>query len=67
MKNSIPYYSVGALLYCPANSDTIINSIVHEKFGNHFSLSLCLEDTIKDDCVKEAEDKLVQTIQTLYE
>ncbi|MBT9775954.1 hypothetical protein GPL15_05485 [Clostridium sp. MCC353] len=67
MKNSILYYSVGALLYCPANSDTIINSLTNEKFGKHFSLSLCLEDTIKDDCVEEAEDKLVQTIQTLYE
>ena len=29
-------YTVGALLYCPANNTTIVNSITHEKFGKHF-------------------------------
>lgn len=66
MKNSIQYYSVGALLYCPANKETIVHSLVQEKFGSHYSLALCLEDTINDDCVKEAEQKLVHTIQTLF-
>lgn len=66
MKNSIRYYSVGALLYCPANKETIVHSLVHEKFGRHYSLALCLEDTIHDDCVEEAEYKLVHTIQTLF-
>ena len=66
MKNSIIHYSVGALLYCPANNESIVNSIINGKFGSHFSLAMCLEDTIKDEYVKEAENKLINTIQELY-
>lgn len=66
MKNALLYYSVGALLYCPANNDSIAASIIHEKFGNHYSLALCLEDTINDNCVAEAETILIQSIQTIY-
>lgn len=66
MKNSILCYSVGALLYCPANNESIVNSLIHEKFGRHFSLALCLEDTIHDDYVEEAENILIHTITTLF-
>lgn len=67
MKNSMIYYSVGALLYSPANNQTIVNSIVTEKFGNKFSLALCLEDTINDNQVEEAERILIQSLQTIAE
>ena len=67
MKNNLIYYSVGALLYCPANSDSIANSIINGKFSSNFSLALCLEDTIPDNCVLEAEQKLIQSISNIYE
>ena len=38
MKNDILYYSVGALLYCPANKTDIADSIINEKFGQKFGL-----------------------------
>ena len=38
MKDSILYYSVGPLLYCPANHKSLANSLIHERFGRHFSL-----------------------------
>ncbi|MDE5780138.1 MAG: HpcH/HpaI aldolase/citrate lyase family protein [Lachnospiraceae bacterium] len=66
MKNSVIHYSVGALLYCPANNESIVNSIINGKFGSHFSVAMCLEDTIKDEYVEEAENKLINTIQKLY-
>ncbi len=66
MKNSILYYSVGALLYCPANKKTIADSIINEKFGNKFSLALCLEDTINDDFVMEAEQDLIASINQIF-
>lgn len=66
MKDSFIYYSVGALLYCPANNETITSSIIHEQFGKKFSLALCLEDTIKDDCVKDAEQKLITSLNILF-
>lgn len=66
MKDSLIYYSVGALLYCPANNESIAKSIVQERFGSKYSLALCLEDTIKDDCVQEAEHKLVTSLKSIH-
>ncbi|MDE6219520.1 MAG: HpcH/HpaI aldolase/citrate lyase family protein [Lachnospiraceae bacterium] len=65
MNNSLLYYSVGALLYCPANKKTIADSIINNRFGTKYSLALCLEDTIRDDCVAEAEHILTDTLYCL--
>ena len=66
MKNNILYYSVGTLLYCPANKKSIVDSIVKGKFGNKYSLALCLEDTINDDFVEEAEQILITSINNIF-
>ena len=66
MRNDIIYYSVGALMYCPANSTNIIGNLLENKFGNKFSLAFCLEDTINDDMVEEAEEQLIKNLKTLY-
>ncbi len=65
MKNHILYYSVGPLLYCPANRDSITTSIINENFGRQFSLALCLEDTINDNFVAEAEQKMLHSLQDI--
>lgn len=66
MKNNILYYSIGALLYCPANKKSVADSVVQEKFGSKYSLALCLEDTINDRFVEEAEQALIHTINHIY-
>lgn len=66
MKDNILYYSVGPLLYCPANKTTIAQSVIHEKFSYPFSLALCLEDTIHDDFVAEAEQDMIHSLQEIY-
>lgn len=65
MKQSILYYSVGPLLYCPANNGSIAASLTKNKFGSGYSLALCLEDTIGDSHVSEAEQTLVQSLKAL--
>ncbi|EOS47593.1 HpcH/HpaI aldolase/citrate lyase family protein [Lachnospiraceae bacterium JLR.KK009] len=65
MNHFLPAYSVGALLYCPANHTGIVNSLANEKFGKQFSLALCLEDAIQDSCVADAENMLVSSLQAL--
>lgn len=67
MKDSMIHYSVGALLYCPANQPNLVDSLVQEKFGRRFSLALCLEDTIRDEFVAEAEAQLFRTLAELME
>ena len=66
MKDSVLYYSVGPLLYCPADHQGIVPSLIQERFGRHFSLAMCLEDTIADHYVEEAEKQLVISVKTLY-
>lgn len=66
MKNNAIYYSVGALMYCPANKEDIVDKLVANEFGEKFSLAFCLEDTINDNKVEEAEAVLVETIKDLY-
>lgn len=65
MNNSLLYYSVGALLYCPANRKTIADSVAGNRFGTKYSLAMCLEDTIRDDCVAEAEHILTGSLEQL--
>lgn len=67
MNNQAIYYSVGPLLYCPADNTSIAASISSQKFGTNFSLALCLEDTINDNFVQEAENLLISSINTIYE
>lgn len=58
---------VGPLLYCPAANKTVSQSIIKEKFGSNYSLALCLEDTIGDSCVGEAEEILLNTMGEIYQ
>ena len=67
MKNSPLYYSVGPLLYCPANRADIAASIQQEKFGTQYSLALCLEDTINDRFVAQAQEMLVCSIRQRHD
>lgn len=66
MKDSLLYYKVGPLLYCPANNERIADSILSERFGTRYSLALCLEDTIGDDHVSQAEASLVHSIKKIH-
>lgn len=66
MRDNILYYSIGPLLYCPANKPGIAESVINQKFGTNFSLALCLEDTINDNFVAEAENDLIHSIGMIY-
>ncbi len=58
-------YGVGPLLYCPAVNQSIADSLKNEKFGRHYSLAMCLEDTIDDNHVKEAEQTLINSLNEI--
>lgn len=66
MKDSPICYSVGALMYTPANNPKIADDIASGRFGNKYSVALCLEDTIRDNCVTQAENILVDSMKKLY-
>ena len=58
-------YSVGALLYTPAIRNTIASAVCRQQFGTRYSLALCLEDTINDAYLPQAEQQAVQTLQQI--
>lgn len=60
-------YQVGALLYCPANNKSLARNLINNAFGDKYSLCLCLEDTINDKKVREAECDMEQTLREIYE
>lgn len=66
MSYSIAAYSVGALLYCPANlHDSIVTTLLHNAIPAPFSLAFCLEDTINDAHLSEAEESLLHTLEQI--
>lgn len=60
-------YSVGALLYSPANSDKILRQISEKRIEPPYSVALCLEDAIADDSVEAAEECLINTLKSIKE
>lgn len=67
MKDEIKHYSIGALLYTPANNTGIVKSVSDEKFGSKYSLALCLEDTLRTRDVAKAEVILSESVKAIYE
>lgn len=66
MRREITGYGVGPLLYCPANMHGgIVDALIHERFARPFSLAFCLEDTVRDEAVEEAEGELIRTLARL--
>ena len=65
MKDEAIYYSVGALMYTPANNRQICSKLLNNAFGTKYSLAFCLEDTIPDNKVEQAEEILVDTLKQL--
>ena len=59
-------YAVGALLYCPADHEGIIAHICNRTMPQLKSVAFCLEDTIQDAYLPQAEKKLVKHMQLLY-
>lgn len=58
-------YAVGALLYAPATNDKIVRSILQQKIRGHYSAALCLEDSISDASVTDAEEKIISSFRTI--
>lgn len=66
MNKAITGYDVGPLLYSPANlHSSIVDALVTERFPHPFSLAFCLEDTVREDAVAEAEQQLFRTLSLI--
>lgn len=58
-------YRVGGLLYSPALKKDIATKILTKRIKQLTSLALCLEDSICDDSLEEAEKQLKETLSLL--
>ena len=63
MVEHISGYDVGALMYCPANSRRdIADALLRQRYPQPFSLAFCLEDTVSETFVEQAEEELFHTL-----
>ena len=60
-------YGIGALLYCPALNCKLGSSIETGKIPAPYSVCICLEDSIADSAVEEAEKQTVATLKRISE
>ena len=58
-------YSVGALLYSPAIQEGLAEKIAAGAYEALTSLAFCLEDSIRDDALRLAEEKLKTTLNSI--
>ena len=67
MKNHDPLlqYKVGGLLYTPALNSHIGDRIKNKTIDGISSIALCLEDSIEDDALSQAERELCKTLSQL--
>ena len=66
MRKQLTGYDVGALLYCPANAHaSIVDALVEQRFPTPFSLAFCLEDTVREEAVADAERMLWTTLERI--
>lgn len=59
-------YALGGLLYCPALNPKAADFITTKKYAGLRSVSLCLEDSVGDNFVEEAENCLYNTFESIY-
>ena len=65
MNKNILQYMVGGLLYMPAFQKNIIEKIKSKSIDYLTSIAFCLEDSIRDEALTEAEEYLKYILQEL--
>ena len=58
-------YQIGGLLYMPAFQKNIVEKIKNNSIEKLTSIAFCLEDSIRDDALPEAEETLKSILQNL--
>lgn len=59
-------YAVGGLLYMPGTNTKISKKLLNKEDPNIKSLVLCLEDSIGDSIVEQAEECVKNTLDTIH-
>lgn len=59
--------SLGATIYCPATRENLFEDIVKLRDKGAGSIIICLEDSVPDERLEEAENNLVSVLENLNE
>lgn len=60
-------YKLAGLLYAPAINIGVAKKIIDKTYSNLKAVSFCLEDSIMDDALNDAENALIQTLEFIIE
>ena len=59
-------YAIGANLYMPGTQNNIFKKLIHNDFREIGAITLCLEDSIQEDEVAEAENNILKILNDLF-
>ena len=59
-------YAIGANMYVPGIHQCIFEKLINDKFYNIGALTLCLEDSIEDEQVADAQRNIIRLFDKLY-
>lgn len=59
-------YAIGANLYMPGTQNNIFKKLIHNDFREIGSITLCLEDSIQENEVAEAENNILKILNDLF-
>lgn len=65
INNEMLPYKVGGLLYTPALNEGIAEKIINHTYDCLTSIAFCLEDSIMDSALYDAEQTLIKTLEKL--
>lgn len=58
-------YALGGLLYTPASNEKIVQTLLEQKYPHLKAWAFCLEDSIQENGLLEAEKRLVDSLRQL--
>ena len=59
-------YAIGANMYVPGINRCLYEKLINDKFYNIGALTLCLEDSIEDEQVADAQGNIIRLFEKLY-
>lgn len=66
-EKDILQYAIGANMYMPATQDNIFNKLLANTFHDIGSITLCMEDAIKEDMLEQAQENALKILEKLTE
>ena len=60
-------YAIGANMYMPATQESVFSRLITNRYHDLAAITLCMEDSIDESMVSEAENSIFRLLDQIYE